>query len=303
MAQKSAWKDKFSFINASVVSNDLILFLLSSDELASRNIPSAMFLAWKNGAWLDAGNQRWLCAGLGSDDSTPPRLVAVGEFGEVFVRGGGIQSNEKVTPKLKTVSDHGPLRGVRTIGHDVYVVGMGRQVYMRSNSRWSALDTGLGPMHGRADVTGFEAIAGFASDELYAVGWNGEIWHFDGRSWIRADSPSNLILNDVCCAGDGKVYAVGQKGTLVIGRGDKWELVEGLDFDDDLWSVAWHHGVLYLCSTRELLTFDGKTLDAADFGADEPETFYKLATGDGVLCSVGAKDVMLHDGQRWIRLE
>ena len=215
----------------------------------------------------------------------------------------GNQSSEKVTLKLKTISDRGPLRGVRTIGDDVYVVGMDRQVYMRSKGRWLAFDAGLGPTHGRVGVSGFEAIAGFSNADLYAVGWNGEIWHFDGRDWIRADSPSNLILNDVCCAGDGKVYAVGQKGTLVVGRGDKWELVEGLDFDDDLWSVGWHQGVLYLCSTRELLTFNGKTLDAVDFDADEPATFYKLATGDGVLCSVGAKDVMLHDGQRWIRLE
>jgi hypothetical protein len=223
----SQWKDEFSFVNGCVVDKEYILFLLANDELAARKIDSAMFLGWKGGAWLNGGDQDWMCAGIGIERSETPKLVAVGEFGEVFVKGGGVQINEKVTPKLKTISDRGPLRGVRTIDQNVYVVGMDRQVYMRSKGRWSAFDAGLNSTHGNSDIAGFEAIAGFDKNELYAVGWNGEIWRFDGHTWKRADSPSNLILNDVCCAADGKVYAVGQKGTLLVGRHDKWQLISG----------------------------------------------------------------------------
>lgn len=299
----SKWKDEFSFINGCVVNKEYILYLVSNDELAAKKIDSAMFLGWKSGTWLNGGDQDWLCAGIGVDRASTPKLVAVGEFGEVYVRGGGVQSNEKVTPKLKTVSDSGPLRGVRTIENDIYAVGMGRQVYKRSGGKWAAIDSGLHASGKSLEVGGFEAIDGFNSNDLYAVGWNGSICHFDGHAWTQIDSPTNMILNDVCCAGDGKVYAAGQSGTLVVGRGNQWQTIEGLEYSDDIWGVAWHQDRLYLCSTVELLTFDGKALDAADFGEDEPETYYKLATGDGVLCSIGAKDVMLHDGQSWTRLE
>jgi hypothetical protein len=62
--------------------------------------------------------------------------------------------------------------------------------------------------------------------ELYAVGWQGEIWHYDGEKWHQLPSPTKLVLVDVCCAGDGTVYACGREGLLLKGRDQTWEIVE-----------------------------------------------------------------------------
>jgi len=82
----------------------------------------------------------------------------VWEFGEVYVRGGGVEANEKVAQKLKTLSDLGPLRGVCTIDQDVYAVGKGRQIYKRSGGKWSAIDAGLRSSTKNPEIGGFEAI-------------------------------------------------------------------------------------------------------------------------------------------------
>ena len=63
---------------------------------------------------------------------------------------------------------------------------------------------------------GFEDICGFNLTEVYAVGWNGEIWQWEGVRWIDRPSPTNLILTGVCCGTDGNVYACGQNGTLIV---------------------------------------------------------------------------------------
>ena len=35
---------------------------------------------------------------------------------------------------------------------------------------------------------GFEAIAGFSSEEIYAVGWKGEIWEWNRAQWLKRES-------------------------------------------------------------------------------------------------------------------
>ena len=57
---------------------------------------------------------------------------------------------------------------------------------------------------------GFEAIAGFGEENIYAVGWRGEIWQRKDDGWIQRDSPANVILTGVCCTDDGYVYICGR---------------------------------------------------------------------------------------------
>ena len=42
---------------------------------------------------------------------------------------------------------------------------------------------------------------------------------------------------------------------------------------------------------------------AVDTGAEQAKTFHRLSADDGVLLSVGAKDVLVFDGKTWTRID
>jgi cellulase/cellobiase CelA1 len=209
----------------------------------------------------------------------------------------------------KGPKDRGPLRGVRRIGSHIYVVGMDRQAYRREGPKhWQSVGPPSWRQRGRqppgaADVKGFEAVDGFSESDIYAVGWDGEIWNYDDRKWQPLPSPAKEVLVDVCCAGDGMVYACGREGLLVRGRARSWEVIKLRGMTQDIWSLAWFNGRLYLSTMSRVFTLEGKALAAVGFGSDTPKTCHRLSVGDGVLWSIGAKDVFTFDGTKWTRID
>ena len=111
------------------------------------------------------------------------------------------------------------------------------------------------------------------------------------------------MLVDICCAGDDKVYACGRMGLLLMGRGDHWQQIETEDFTEDIWSLCWFKDKLYVSTTNGVYTLGKKGLTEVDMGDDAPETCYRLSAEDGLLWSIGAKDVMAYDGKRWTRVD
>lgn len=298
------WTGEYSFVGGVAKRKGTAFFILADDDCAKRKIPFALYLLWRDGKWFKAGTTDWLCSGISYAEGPLDTLIAPGEFGDVHVRGGGVDKKEKIGDKASAPKDRGPLRGVRRIDGATYVVGMDRQVYVRGgNGSWSAFDKGARPDKDSEEVVGFEAIDGYGSNDLYAVGWEGEIWHQAGKQWKQIDSPVNQVLVDVCCAGNGKVYACGREGLLLRGRDARWEVVTDLGFDDDFWSLAWFKGKLYIASMDDLYVFDGKRLQLLDTEDVEMETAYKLTATDGELWSIGAKDVVVYDGKKWTRIE
>ncbi|MBN0749583.1 hypothetical protein JTM00_36600, partial [Pseudomonas aeruginosa] len=99
------------------------------------------------------------------------------------------------------IGGRGNMRGVACIDGVAYACGMDRQVYRRFyENDWRAIDSGARPPAGSEAVVGFEAIGGFGAREIYAVGWDGEIWQYYGKRWQPRESPTNLILTAICCA-------------------------------------------------------------------------------------------------------
>jgi len=194
------------------------------------------------------------------------------------------------------------IRACRAINGRAYAVGMMRQVYkMTARGKWAAIDKGL--EDDGDGVTGFESIDGFAEDDLWCVGWGGEIWHGTGRKWRQKDSPTNLILTDVCCAPNGRVYACGRNGMLLAGRGDTWEIIESPKLAHDLWALAWFQDRLYIASGTKLYTLhDGVVADVKFPGKDKPKTFTQLDAAHGWLLTIGSADVFRFDGTTWFRL-
>jgi hypothetical protein len=54
---------------------------------------------------------------------------------------------------------------------------------------------------------------------------------------------------------------------------------------------------------RDVFRLDGDRLARVDFGEDKPSSYFALSSADGILWSIGPKDIMAFDGQLWTRID
>jgi hypothetical protein len=280
------------FIRGAARFDDLIYVISRDNDLVSQDIPHSSVVAIDQDLWADAMDSEWNATAIAIARQPSERAVLVGEDGDVRTYVGGVTTDEAIRPAPVLI------RNARTIDGQVYACGMKRQVYRRTGEgRWGDISA---PVAAATEAAGFEAIDGYGANDLYAVGWAGEIWQYDGRAWHERNSPTNVILTAVCCAANGKVYAAGQGGTLVAGRDDAWETV-ALDGDVtvDIWDLCWYHGKLYVATMTALYTLNGHALVPVEFGKARPATCYSLSTTGDVLWSVGLRDVVSFNGTKW----
>lgn len=195
----------------------------------------------------------------------------------------------------------GAVRSLAVVGDTVYGCGMARMVLMREGrGRWRE----LGPHDSAASaIVGFEDLDGFGDDELYTVGWNGEIWRFSDRRWHQIDSPVSSLLSAVCCGDDGQVRAVGHDGAMVQGRGDVWKAVE-TGRREQLLDVTTYKGEVYVVSNDAIfkLTSDGLVPDPDFADGERPSTCLHLLRAPDALVSMGTKDLWRKKDGVWKRL-
>ena len=296
------WTDKYSFTTGAVRFHDLGYLILTDDSIDQTDIPHSQFITWDAGQWGNAGQKSWTTVSACICKHPTEQMVAIGPYGEAMLIGGGDIHEEEIEDGEDSPNLRGPLRHVRCIGDRAYAVGMNRQVYRRDGvNQWNLIDHGVRPENDV--VAGFESVDGFSEVDIYAVGYEGEIWHYNGSVWNRIESPTNQILNDVCCSENQKVYACGRLGLLLQGRFDQWEIIAHNSLTEDIWSLAWFNDELYVATMRSLCVLRGGQLVPVVFGEDVPSSFFHLTTTKGVLWSIGKKDVMAFDGKQWTRID
>jgi len=152
---------------------------------------------------------------------------------------------------------------------------------------------------------GLEAIDGYTAAEMYAVGRRGEIWQWEGTRWVQrqAGLGATDTLTQLTCASDGQVYAAGEKGLLVRGRGETWEkLATGIT--DAITGLRLFGGQLYAATARGVYQHNGDKLVAVVLPKkDAPKTFGRLDATREALWSIGGKDIFTYDGKAWTRIE
>jgi hypothetical protein len=283
---------------------DLGYVICTMDKYVADDIPHSRIFSRLRGQWGGVTVEWTVCSGticlMPSE-----RFLTLGAEGETWVVGGGQSALEGIVRDGNLRPEtRGPMREIRGIvGGHAYAVGTCRQAYRRqAPGRWTCIDhTAQTPVDDIAD-TSFESIDGFSEQEIYAVGWEGEIWQYDGAAWVQRASPTNLALYKVRCASDGFAYACGQNGLLLRGRGDRWTVIDHDATEEDLWGMEWFGGKLFVSSTSFVYELSGGLLNLVDFGDEAPETCYHLSAADGIMWSIGAKDVVEFDGTDWSRI-
>ncbi|WP_198163630.1 hypothetical protein [Pedobacter cryoconitis] len=89
---------------------------------------------------------------------------------------------------------------------------------------------------------------------------------------------------------------------MLRGRNDQWEIIKHESTEEDLWGMEVFDGQLYVSSTSFVYRLEGDKLNPVDFGVDIPRTCYHLSAADGIMWSIGIKDIMEFDGSNWKRI-
>lgn len=189
------------------------------------------------------------------------------------------------------------LRSVREISGYAHAIGIRGMIYrLDVIDRWTRIDEGI-----PSSFDG-QAIHGYGLSDLIAVGFGGQIWHYDGKQWRQEDTATNQNLSAVVCAPDGTVYVGGHNGTLLRGQPGQWSIILQTDLDDDIWDLEWFAGRLFVSTLDGLFTLRGDRLDQVSYGKYTPRSTYQLSAHGDVMWSNGETDIMEFDGTSWTRI-
>lgn len=191
------------------------------------------------------------------------------------------------------------------VNETIYAVGMGRAIARWDGPMtWTRLDPEIAKEGDGA--IGFNDLVGFTSDEIYTVGWGGEIFKTDGKDWQKIKSPVSRPLRAACIGADQKVYAVGYDGTMVCGRDTSWSVVKTGLSDTLLDVVAFKNEILVATAFNVFILGPDGLSKMTNFEdpQDTPASCVGLcatADGSGVFW-LGGQDLFLLTDSTWNRV-
>jgi hypothetical protein len=285
-------------IRDAVVCNRDLGYILACDPETEADTPYAWIRAWNHGqiseSWV-AFNAHSVCRTVLPE----PGVVLISSEGFYCVFSGQLHAGNIYDESQPQPAEprYGSFSSVAQIGGRAYAVGLRGMVYrLDAPASWTRIDEELSR---EFDV---HAIHGFSESDIYAVGNKGELWQFNGQSWLKRELPTKVNLSCVKCTEDGIVYIGGDGGLLIRGRSEAWEILDESPMRSDIWGIDWFAGELYVSTFSGLYRLKGADLEPVLFGEDKPKTFYHLSVGERVLWSVGEADVMSFDGANWTRV-
>jgi hypothetical protein len=289
-----------TFTGVSIYKRNHVWVRAVGDDLAEQNVDHAVMLRWLDGAWGRKSIGRAVRATAFPEQ---PKLaitnMAVDGHVVFFTLPG--EQTEIVDASNEGPSDLVNLRDMRLIGGRLYVAGMARRVYRRDGpNQWIAIDQGVFvPRAARRQAIGFNSLDGLDEKHIYAVGYKGEIWFYNGQVWVQQDSPTNVVLNVVRCVSPTEIYACGMAGTILRGTNSQWRVVEQDATKKDFWGMAVFQGRVYVSNYDGVFVVEDAGLTPIDMRLKKISTAY-LDAADGVLWSVGERDAAYtEDGAKW----
>ncbi|MES9941138.1 MAG: hypothetical protein ABW104_18945 [Candidatus Thiodiazotropha sp. 6PLUC2] len=294
----SSGKVPVTFLNAYSGRKGLLGIAAFPDMLPGDNVFTRFFMH------LDG---QWGHADLDFDAKSVSYLInqaaqtrawwVLGKNGEVAkVNSSGTELEQIPGAGLNWEDAYGYVETIKNIADELYVCGYGRQVYKRVDDDWISISDQI-LTHDKA--TGFFDMDGLDGNHIYAVGWQGEIYFYNGSEWLKDDSPTNSHLSTVCCLEDGTVWIAGNKGVVLRGSFNQWAEIRSDDFSDHWYGMAAFQGKIYLAANQSLAVVDGEEIVPLDVGLKKAITTNRLFTKEGLLWSVGEKDILVFDGEAW----
>lgn len=206
--------------------------------------------------------------------------------------------------KQITLDGYCNVKRLKTLQGITYAICANRKLFKRLVSgEWERIIDENIPESKNIDelmMAGFMDLDSFDQTDMYAVGGQGDVWHYDGVQWLQKDFPSNVQLATVTCAPDGHVYISGEGGSLWQGRGDSWrQIYKG--HSSVMWNDSlWFQDQLWFSSDYQLRVWDGESIQQVIMGDQEPVPIWgNMDAFDGILIVASTSEVFAYDGDDW----
>lgn len=153
---------------------------------------------------------------------------------------------------------------------------------------------------------GLYDIWGAANDDIFAVGSDGTVLHFDGGQWsvVYSGGTNAPWLNSVWGSSASDVYVCGTGGALLHYDGATWNVVTTRTAHDlwDVWGMS-DSSIYAVGSNGTVLHYDGTNMTSMP--TPITKTLYGIwGTGDNDLYAVGWGGTIIHyDGNDWTIVE
>ncbi len=290
--------EKLSFATGCVINKDLVVIASEIDKIAQTK-PHTQVLRYNKGEWSNFIVD-WPIVSMCLIMQDGLNLLSLGPDGRIHIANKDGFSEEFIDQSENGPKFAGTLSQIKQIDGRVYAVGMARQVYRREGpGNWSAIDKSIRQPRDEDEIKGVLSIDGSGQDNLYAVGYGGEIYQFNGDKWLFLDIPTNVDLHYVKCIQPDLVYVAGQNGIILRGAGQKWQIVDQEVTDEDLWSIEYFNQEVFFASDSKLFKLSDNHFVEQDIGLSGPATCGHLDKQDGVLWSFGTKFLSFFDGKTW----
>ncbi|SEW34697.1 hypothetical protein SAMN05428988_4191 [Chitinophaga sp. YR573] len=293
------------YITGIITETGVIAIIAASEELENKDIPHSLLAVLKDKTWKIFQEDMDIVSLTSGKKNFARHVSYMGIDGQLTINEPTAVHNEHVHKGKNGPNNLRTMSEVRAIGDYFVAVGMRRQVYSRKimNGKWTRLDAGVILEEDSLEIAGFLSVDGIDDNEIYAVGYRGEIWMRQAKQWQQIDSPVNTRLECVRCGADGTVLICGDNGIVLKGRGTQWKVIQTNETGTfksatqfrGQWYVADEEGHLYI---------------VMDDGLHPEPGFEKLGVTSGVidsnentLLSVGEEDIVLFDGKKWQRLK
>jgi len=232
----------------------------------------------------------------------PGLFFLIGQNGKVEVT-----SPIKAWDEIIDATDNGPssIRAINTactIGQHVYAAGMRRQVYRRKvdEKTWSRFDAGCFTMQGTTTVLGFNAIHGLDESEIFAVGFQGEIWRCLHGEWAQVSSPTDTSLYVVHQLATGDVLIGGGLGLLLRGNASGFAIIPHQQTTASITGIATYDGRTFIAAEDgKLFELTGDQLITVNDIPSDSDGGGQLHANNMGMLYVRYDSVMLWDGQIW----
>ena len=153
---------------------------------------------------------------------------------------------------------------------------------------------------------GLYDVWGSADDDVYAVGYDGTLLHYDGSAWetITTDGDDAVWLNAVWGSSDSDVYASGSVGALIHYDGTDWEIIPTKTGQSlwDVWGTS-DTDIFLVGASGAIAQYDGSSFSWTDL--DIEKTLYSVwGTGpDNVYAAGWGGEILHYDGTTWTEIE
>ncbi|HEX8610680.1 MAG TPA: hypothetical protein VF800_05270 [Telluria sp.] len=269
---------------------DKRLVLFTRNEISGKQWSSAYFEGW--------GTVR---LGAATKPVTQTIMIEM-EESTTYVIGSGEKYHDTPVEKLPDNPSRGGIRRIKMIDGYAYICGGARSVGKRlGKGSWQSHSNAIPPASENING-GFDDIAGFNENDLYAVGGKGDVWRYNGKLWQQVAFPTNTWTTTVCCGGDGNVYISCYEGLTFMGRENRWKKIHDGGISLGFKDMVWHEGKVWCTNDNGVWTIENGKLERAELPSEMQVCSGSLSVNDGVMLMAGLGGAAFLENGQWHNL-